>query len=154
MINRWIGPGSDVGLSQDVIRSLYGLILSVTAEINTTSDTRNLTSSIAFVLYPPTAMKRSLHCFSSTAGLQLLCQTAEASSTYTAPEQLTGAAKANSIEARIEAVRNTDWGSLLPSRSKVSWLPRASGATARAEIRQQPRQRQVGQRQERQQVEQ
>ena len=26
MINRWIGPGSDVGLSQDVIRSLYGLI--------------------------------------------------------------------------------------------------------------------------------
>ena len=42
-----------------------------------------------------------------------LCQTAEASSTYTAPEQLTGPAKANSIEARIEAVRNTDWGSLL-----------------------------------------
>ena len=35
MINRWIGPGSDVGLSQDVIRSLYGLILSITAEINT-----------------------------------------------------------------------------------------------------------------------
>ena len=34
-------------------------------------------------------------------------------STYTAPEQLTGPAKANSIEARIEAVRNTDWGSLL-----------------------------------------
>ena len=35
MINRWIGPSSDVGLSQDVIRSLYGLILSITAEINT-----------------------------------------------------------------------------------------------------------------------
>ena len=35
MINRWIGPGSDVGLSQESIRSLYGLILSVTAEINT-----------------------------------------------------------------------------------------------------------------------
>ena len=35
MINRWIGPGSDVGLSQNVIRSLYGLILSITAEINT-----------------------------------------------------------------------------------------------------------------------
>ena len=34
MINRWIGPGSDVGLSQESIRSLYGLILSVTAEIN------------------------------------------------------------------------------------------------------------------------
>ena len=43
----------------------------------------------------------------------MLCQTAEASSTYTAPEHLNGAAKANSIEARIEAVRNTDWGSLL-----------------------------------------
>ena len=35
MINRWIGPGSDVGLSQESIRSLYGLILS---------DTRNLTT--------------------------------------------------------------------------------------------------------------
>ncbi|MEC8441472.1 MAG: extracellular substrate binding-like orphan protein GrrP [Cyanobacteriota bacterium] len=35
MINRWIGPGSDVGLSQETIRSLYGLILSITAEINT-----------------------------------------------------------------------------------------------------------------------
>ena len=35
MINRWIGPGSDVGLSQESIRSLYGLILSVTAEIDT-----------------------------------------------------------------------------------------------------------------------
>ena len=35
MINRWIGPGSDVGLSQESIRSLYGLILSITAEINT-----------------------------------------------------------------------------------------------------------------------
>ena len=35
MINRWIGPGSDVGLSQESIRSLYGLILSVTAEIKT-----------------------------------------------------------------------------------------------------------------------
>ena len=37
MINRWIGPGSDVGLSQESIRSLYGLILSVTAEINTSA---------------------------------------------------------------------------------------------------------------------
>ena len=35
MINRWIGPGSDVGLSQETIRSLYGLILSITAELNT-----------------------------------------------------------------------------------------------------------------------
>ena len=47
------------------------------------------------------------------ASSAVLWQTAEASSTYTAPEQLTGPAKANSIEARIEAVRNTDWGSLL-----------------------------------------
>ena len=43
----------------------------------------------------------------------MLCQTAQASSSYSAPEQLNGQAKANSIEARIEAVRNTDWGSLL-----------------------------------------
>ena len=35
MINRWICPGSDLGLSQVSIRTLYGLILSVTAEINT-----------------------------------------------------------------------------------------------------------------------
>ena len=35
MINRWIGPGSDVGLSQETIRSLYGLILSITAELDT-----------------------------------------------------------------------------------------------------------------------
>ena len=35
MINRWIGPGSDVGLSQQTIRNLYALILSITAEINT-----------------------------------------------------------------------------------------------------------------------
>ena len=35
MITRWIGPGSDVGLSQETISSLYGLILSITAEINT-----------------------------------------------------------------------------------------------------------------------
>ena len=37
MINRWIGPGSDVGLSQESIRALYGLILSVIAEINTSA---------------------------------------------------------------------------------------------------------------------
>ena len=35
MINRWIGPSSDVGLTQESIRSLYGLILSITAELNT-----------------------------------------------------------------------------------------------------------------------
>ena len=59
-------------------------------------------------------MKRSLIAFQALlASSAVLCQTAEASSTYTVPEQLTGQAKANSIEARIEAVRNTDWGSLL-----------------------------------------
>ena len=59
-------------------------------------------------------MKRSLIAFQALlASSAVLCQTAEASSTYTAQEQLTGPAKANSIEARIEAVRNTDWGSLL-----------------------------------------
>lgn len=36
MVNRWLGPGSTVGLSQEAIKSLYGLMLSVTAEISTT----------------------------------------------------------------------------------------------------------------------
>ena len=36
MIDRWIGPDSTVGLSQQAIKSLYGLILSTTAEISTT----------------------------------------------------------------------------------------------------------------------
>ena len=59
-------------------------------------------------------MNRSLIAFQALlASSAVLCQTAEASSTYTSPEQLTGQAKANSIEARIEAVRNTDWGSML-----------------------------------------
>ena len=59
-------------------------------------------------------MKRSLIVFQALlASSAVLCQTAKASSTYTAPEQLTGQAKTNSIEARIEAVRNTDLGSLL-----------------------------------------
>ena len=38
MINRWIGPGSSVGHSQEAISSLYGLILSITAEISTDVD--------------------------------------------------------------------------------------------------------------------
>ena len=59
-------------------------------------------------------MKRSLIAFQALlASSAVLCQTAEASSTYTTPEQLNGQAKLNSVEARIEAVRNTDWGSLL-----------------------------------------
>ena len=36
MVERWIGPESSVGLSREAIRSLYGLILTVTAEISTT----------------------------------------------------------------------------------------------------------------------
>ena len=36
MVDRWIGPASTVGLSQEAIRSLYGLILTITAEISTT----------------------------------------------------------------------------------------------------------------------
>lgn len=56
-------------------------------------------------------MKRSLIAFQALlASSAVLCQTVEASSTYTAPEHLNGQAQANSIESRIEAVRNTDWG--------------------------------------------
>ena len=59
-------------------------------------------------------MKHSLIAFQALlASSAVFSQTAEASSTFTAPEQLTGQAKANSIEARIQAVRNTDWVSLL-----------------------------------------
>ena len=36
MVERWIGPESSVGLSREVIKALYGLILNVTAEISTT----------------------------------------------------------------------------------------------------------------------
>jgi len=35
MVDRWIGPGSSVGLTRSGISSLYGLILSITAEIST-----------------------------------------------------------------------------------------------------------------------
>lgn len=35
MVDRWIGPGSSVGLTRAGITSLYGLILSITAEIST-----------------------------------------------------------------------------------------------------------------------
>ena len=59
-------------------------------------------------------MKRSLIAFQALlASSAVLCQTVEASSSYTAPEQLNAQEKTNSIEARIEAVRNTDWSSLL-----------------------------------------
>ena len=70
-------------------------------------------------------MKRSLIAFQALlASSAVLCQTAEASSTYSAPEHLNEAAKANSIEARIEAVRNTDWGSLLNCLLYTSPSPR------------------------------
>ena len=35
MVDRWIGPDSSVGLTRAGITSLYGLILSITAEIST-----------------------------------------------------------------------------------------------------------------------
>ena len=38
MVDRWIGPGSSVGLTRAGITSLYGLILSITAEISTEVD--------------------------------------------------------------------------------------------------------------------
>ena len=45
-------------------------------------------------------MKHSLIAFQALlASSAVLCQTAEASSTYSAPEHLNDAAKANSIEA-------------------------------------------------------
>jgi len=54
-------------------------------------------------------MNRSLIAFQDLiASSAVLCQTAEASATYSSPDQLN-----NSIEARIDSVRNGDWSSLL-----------------------------------------
>ena len=54
-------------------------------------------------------MNRSLIAFQALiASSAVLCQSAEAGSTYVAPDSL-----ANSIEARIDSVRNGDWSSLL-----------------------------------------
>ena len=59
-------------------------------------------------------MKRSLIAFQALlASSAVLCQTAEASSTYTSPEQIGDQTRPNSIESRIDAVRNSDWSSLL-----------------------------------------
>lgn len=59
-------------------------------------------------------MKRSLIAFQALlASSAVLCQTAEASSTYTSPELIGDQTRANSIESRIDAVRNSDWSSLL-----------------------------------------
>lgn len=38
MVDRWIGPGSSVGLTREGITALYGLILTTTAEISTSVD--------------------------------------------------------------------------------------------------------------------
>ena len=56
-------------------------------------------------------MNRSLIAFQALlASSAVLCQTAEASSAYSAPDQLH-----NSIDARIDSVRNGDWSALLNS---------------------------------------
>ena len=56
-------------------------------------------------------MNRSLIAFQALlASSAVLCQTAEASSAYSAPDQLH-----NSIDARIDSVRNGDWSVLLNS---------------------------------------
>ena len=54
-------------------------------------------------------MKRSLLAFQALlASSAILCQTAEASSTYNAPDQVE-----SSLETRIEAARSGDWSNLL-----------------------------------------
>ena len=56
-------------------------------------------------------MNRSLIAFQALlASSAVLCQTAEASSAYSAPDQLH-----NSIDARIDSIRNGDWSALLNS---------------------------------------
>ncbi len=53
-------------------------------------------------------MKRSLIAFQALiASSAVLCQSAEASSSFSTPDQL------NSIDARIESVRNGSWSTLL-----------------------------------------
>jgi len=60
-------------------------------------------------------MKRSLIAFQALlATSAVLCQTAEASSTYVAPDHLH-----NSLESRIDAARQGDWSTLLnPGQSE------------------------------------
>ena len=56
-------------------------------------------------------MNRSLIAFQALlASSAVLCQTAEASSAYSAPDQLH-----NSIDARIDSIRNGEWNALLNS---------------------------------------
>ena len=55
-------------------------------------------------------MKRSLIAFQALlASSAVLCQSAEATSNYNAPDQT------SNLESRIEKVRNGDWSSLLQS---------------------------------------
>ena len=35
MVNRWIGPGTNVGMKQEAIRSIFSSILSITGEFST-----------------------------------------------------------------------------------------------------------------------
>ena len=54
-------------------------------------------------------MKRSLIAFQALlASIAVLCQSAEASNTYIAPDQ-----RGSSLEARIHAAQTGDWSSLL-----------------------------------------
>ena len=36
MVNRWIGPGTNVGMKQEAIRSIFSSILSIIGEFSTT----------------------------------------------------------------------------------------------------------------------
>ena len=97
-------------------------------------------------------MKRSLIAFQALlASSAVLCQSAEASNTYIAPDQ-----RGSSLEARIHAAQTGDWSSLLnPSDAEGQLVAKSKwGNGARPQIQQQPRFRQMEERQGRQQVDQ
>ena len=95
-------------------------------------------------------MKRSLIAFHALlASSAVLCQSAEASSVYNAPDQL----ESNSLESRIEKARNGNWSSLLKSVDLDGELV-AKGKWGNGGGHKQPWLRQVEERQRRQQVEQ
>ena len=77
-------------------------------------------------------MKRSLLAFQALlASSAILCQTAEASATYSAPDQLNNNELSNSVESRINAVREGAWSTLLSSPELDGDLvARANGKTA------------------------
>ena len=73
-------------------------------------------------------MKRSLIAFQALlASSAVLCQSAEATSIFNAPDQTN-----NTVESRIEAARNGNWESLLKNAAQDVWLPKESGKTATA----------------------